>query len=275
MADMFGDYRDRICPVAVIPMHTPDEAIEELEYVVTRGGSRGDDRRKCSAPNPGVPLELLAQTGWLDTYGIDSQYDYDPFWAKCVELGVAPGAQLHRYGLGQPQIPLELCVQPNWPLRRHRRGAREVPVSRGRDQALPDLALRVSRRRGGVGEHALCRPGQPMGEAKSVAIRHYLRSSVDRPLLEQLLAEYGPELSALGDSELGLGEGNDVLENDFEHCGIERAEDVRELFADRFYFGCEADDPSVKSHLTGRIMLSEPSSMQCSARTSATGMCET
>ena len=26
----------------------------------------------------------------LDKFGIDSEHDYDPFWAKCVELGVAP-----------------------------------------------------------------------------------------------------------------------------------------------------------------------------------------
>ena len=26
----------------------------------------------------------------LDNFGIDSEHDYDPFWAKCVELGVAP-----------------------------------------------------------------------------------------------------------------------------------------------------------------------------------------
>ena len=26
-------------------------------------------------------------------------------------------------------------------------------------------------------------------------------------------------------------------------CGIERAQDIKGLFADRFWFGCEADDP--------------------------------
>jgi hypothetical protein len=26
-------------------------------------------------------------------------------------------------------------------------------------------------------------------------------------------------------------------------CGIERAEDIKRLYADRFWFGCEADDP--------------------------------
>src|SRR5258708_27261694 len=29
-------------------------------------------------------------TVWYDVLGIDSPYDYDPVWQKCVELGVAP-----------------------------------------------------------------------------------------------------------------------------------------------------------------------------------------
>ena len=27
---------------------------------------------------------------WTDTFGTDSEYDYDPVWAKCRELGVSP-----------------------------------------------------------------------------------------------------------------------------------------------------------------------------------------
>ena len=33
-ADMFAPYAARFAPVAIIPVHTPDEAIEELDYAV-------------------------------------------------------------------------------------------------------------------------------------------------------------------------------------------------------------------------------------------------
>src|SRR5581483_10052890 len=33
--------------------------------------------------------ELFPQIFWLDTFGLDSAYDYDPVWAKCQELGFA------------------------------------------------------------------------------------------------------------------------------------------------------------------------------------------
>src|SRR5882724_4224634 len=39
-ADIFREYADRLIPVAVIPMHTPQEAIEELEYVVKTLGMK-------------------------------------------------------------------------------------------------------------------------------------------------------------------------------------------------------------------------------------------
>ena len=38
IARQFGEFSDRMTPAAAIPMHTPDEAIEELEYVVKELG---------------------------------------------------------------------------------------------------------------------------------------------------------------------------------------------------------------------------------------------
>lgn len=35
---------------------------------------------------------------WLDTFCLDSEHDYDPVWAKCVELTVAP--TFHFGGMG-------------------------------------------------------------------------------------------------------------------------------------------------------------------------------
>src|SRR5579864_3306349 len=38
IADYFGEFSDRMTPAAVIPMHTPEEAIDELEHVVKQLG---------------------------------------------------------------------------------------------------------------------------------------------------------------------------------------------------------------------------------------------
>ena len=72
-------------------MQTPEHAVDELLYAVRELGLKsalfaGHARR------PLAPAVLAGSTFpyRLDTYGIDSDYDYDPFWATCVELGVAP-----------------------------------------------------------------------------------------------------------------------------------------------------------------------------------------
>ena len=39
-ADYFSKLSDRLTPAAVIPMHTPEEAIAELEYVTKQLGSK-------------------------------------------------------------------------------------------------------------------------------------------------------------------------------------------------------------------------------------------
>ena len=40
-ADVFAGHRDRLEPVAVVPMFTPDEALAELDYAVAPARAQG------------------------------------------------------------------------------------------------------------------------------------------------------------------------------------------------------------------------------------------
>src|SRR5689334_19336309 len=93
-ADQFAGLSDRVIPAAIVPMYTPDEAIEELGYAVTQLGYKvvmvgGMMRRRVPALEDDNP-EASKHVEWYDVIGIDSPYDYDPVWAKCRELRVAP-----------------------------------------------------------------------------------------------------------------------------------------------------------------------------------------
>ena len=85
-ADYFRDYSDRITPAAIIPMHTPEEAIEELEFVTKQLGSKvGMFGSNLPRPVPSAAAEddgLRRFTVWYDVLGIDSPYDDDPVSAK-------------------------------------------------------------------------------------------------------------------------------------------------------------------------------------------------
>jgi predicted TIM-barrel fold metal-dependent hydrolase len=103
-AEIWGEYRDRITPVATVPMNTPQEAIEELEYAVNVLGLKAVLMASyVKRPIPAVARqypEASRYAFWLDTFGIDSEYDYDPLWAKCQELKVVPSFHSHGEGWG-------------------------------------------------------------------------------------------------------------------------------------------------------------------------------
>ena len=81
-ADYFRNLSDRLTPAAIIPMHTPDEAIEELEFVTRELGSKvgmfgsGMSRRVASSPQSDPDGTRLAV--WYDVLALDSDYNYDP-----------------------------------------------------------------------------------------------------------------------------------------------------------------------------------------------------
>jgi predicted TIM-barrel fold metal-dependent hydrolase len=85
LANLFRNYADRTTVGALVPMLDPKLAVEELEYAVRDLGFR-------TAVFAGHVRRAIGDGGAyrLDTFGVDSLYDYDPLWAKCVELGVAP-----------------------------------------------------------------------------------------------------------------------------------------------------------------------------------------
>jgi predicted TIM-barrel fold metal-dependent hydrolase len=92
--EIFKDVGRRMRPAALIPMHTPAEAIAELEFAVNQLGMRA--AMTCNEvlrPHPEVVAnapELADYARHWTSLTLDRPYDYDPFWAKCVELKIAP-----------------------------------------------------------------------------------------------------------------------------------------------------------------------------------------
>ena len=92
-AETFAPLSDRLTPVAAIPMHTPDEAIAELDHAVTELGFKavvcaGYVQRPFDGLAEKDP-EVSGYAFWLDQFGVDSAFDYDPVWARAQELGVS------------------------------------------------------------------------------------------------------------------------------------------------------------------------------------------
>ncbi len=246
-AEEFLEFSDRMTPAALIPMQTPDEAIVELEYAVNTLGLKtavvsGFAYRPLAGDN--VPRGAR----WVDTFGLDSPYDYDPVWAKCVELGIAPS--FHSSGMGWPNRASLSSYVYN-----HIGNFAAAGEATCRSLVLGGVLnrfpqLQMAFLEGGVGWATnLYADMISHWEKRSRDIQHYNPNHMDRTQLRQLFEQHGSErfkshldnLSAIdvfSDPKQDL----DGLD-EFSATGFQSAEDIKALFTGNLYFGCEADDP--------------------------------
>src|SRR5881628_4264625 len=92
-AEMFRAYAHRIAPAAVVPVYTPEEAIEEATYAVRELGMKVIMiANHVKRPIPALARAVSDPTTVryaIDSLGYESPYDYDTFWRACVDLKVA------------------------------------------------------------------------------------------------------------------------------------------------------------------------------------------
>ncbi|HSE84927.1 MAG TPA: amidohydrolase family protein [Candidatus Binatia bacterium] len=255
-ADMFAPFAGRFAPVAILPTHTPDEALEELEYAVAKRGFkaimlRGNQERPIPSAAEGIDRQKAAW--YIDTIPLDSPYDYEALWQRCVELGVAV---TQHSGSGRWQDRASISnftynhvghfAESNHAFARGvflgglvRRypnlnfGFMEGGVSWACQMCLDLIEHWEKRRRAGLQDPS----------ATSVAEMHQLidrygdqKLKVNADAIMNNLDAFRPECSL---EELGRPE---HVSDDFEAAGINSKDDVRAVFSGNFYFGCEADD---------------------------------
>jgi len=267
-ADIYKPYADRLTPVAAIPLFTPQEGIEEAEFAVKTLGLKtilipGALRRPIQSIAEKYPPkyhgEVAYHGSWIDTFGIDSEYDYDPFWAKVVELGVAPTT--HSGGMGWTAR----SSTSNYVFNHigHFAEASHVLAKSlffgGVTKRFPKL--RVGFLEGGAGWGAqlyadLVGHWEKRGARQ---VQNYNPDLLDRSLLASLVREHGGDL--IRDKQLdeealvnAITTGTNATfrqpqapgtTDEFALAGIESIEDIRDRYVPNFFFGSEADDGTV------------------------------
>jgi predicted TIM-barrel fold metal-dependent hydrolase len=237
-AELFGPYSDRLLPVAGIPMHTPQEAIEELEFVKKLGYKAVMLSALIGRPSTGPH-------GWRDTLGLDSAYNYDPVWAKCLELGFAPTFHNQSQGFGYR------TAVSSWVYNHigHFAVAGEAICKSlflgGVTRRFPKLKFSFLEG-GGAWACNLYSDLIRHWQTRNVeALEHVNPAHLDREALTGLLRRYGDERmkhaldgTLVENPEMTMPPDLD----EFAHCAIHKAEDIRDRFVPNFYFGCEAED---------------------------------
>lgn len=261
---MFRPYANRITPAGVCPMNTPAEAIEEAEYAVRTLGL------KVLVMNCTMSRAIAADADWqpdpgkrrtyIDSLAMDSPYDYDPVWAKMIELQVAVTNHMGSQGWPDRSSPTNFVADHLGHFAQsHHVFARSLFLG-GVTERFPGLNFGFLE--GGAG-WACNLYADLVGHWKK-RNRKYMHeklkpTNLDRAEVRRLMELYtrgtrcfdgkideilarnlfcmNPNLS-----QEQLAE-RDIESDDFSRVAINGPDDVRRLFAGNFYFGCEADDP--------------------------------
>jgi predicted TIM-barrel fold metal-dependent hydrolase len=249
-SDIYRDYADRMTPVAVIPVHTPREGIEELEYAVTEQGFKALVISHVERPVPKFAAEhpeLAGYATYLDVLGLDSPYDYDPFWAKCVSLKVAVTTHSTGQGWGSRRSVTNYMYNHIGHFGAAGEAMCKAMFFGGVTRRFPNLNFAFLE--GGV-SWACSLYSDIVGHWKkrnAKAILDLDPARMDRGLMKELIAEHGNERikSKLDDimQWFSQPQRHPKVLDDWSLCRAESLEDVRDLFIPYFYFGCEADDP--------------------------------
>ena len=252
VADYFQGLGDRLIPAAIIPMHTPEEAIAELEHATALGfkvGMFGSGMSRAVGSIPANDADGKRLAVWYDVLGIDSDHDYDPVWAKCRELKIAPTFHSAGSNQGLRLSPTNFTYNHIGHFAAAGHAVAKAIFLGGVTRRFPEL--RFAFLEGGVAwgcqlfgdliEHWERRGAQGLEKMKP--------EKLDRGLLLSLVEKHGyGDIAAVLKRQDGWPDTNSHLTgglddlDDFGRCKISRKEDWKDLYVTPFYFGCEADD---------------------------------
>ena len=255
--DMFAPYAARFAPVAIIPVHTPEEAIEELEYAVGKLGYRaimlkGNQERPIPSAAEGVDAKKAAW--YVDTLALDSPLELRSILAALRRPRRRRDPTLGQRPLAGSRLHQQLHLQPYRPLRRIESRLREGRFPGRSGAALPEPQFRLHGRRRELGLSVVRRPDRTLGEAPPCRLtkprRHQHRrdASFYRPVWRR-----ETESQCRRDHEQpGLSCGRNAASKNSRGRSLSPTISPRQessqkrifgrLFSTNFYFGCEADD---------------------------------
>jgi len=264
-AEMFKPYRHRITPAAVVPVHTPQEAIEEATYAIRELGLKvvmiaNHVRRPVPAfAREGAPLNEVRT--YVDSLGFESAYDYDPFWQRCADLKVAVTAHSGSMGTNWRESVWSFTYNHIGHFANASHAFAKALILGGVTHRFPQL--RFAMLEGGVGWacNLLTDLVGHFERRRRAAMETQTKpTNLDMAQMERLFREYGgqpyaakmdelfrcinlaePFTSAEEATERAYRQGTKF--DDFGEVPVQSAEELRRHFAERFFFGCEADDP--------------------------------
>jgi predicted TIM-barrel fold metal-dependent hydrolase len=266
MADLFRDQAERMTPVASIPANTPEEALAEINYAVETLGMKAvviNSNVRRPIPAAQAAPDLAQYATWVDTLCVDSPYDYDPVWARCVALKLAVTQHSPSVGWGARVTTNHYCYNHVGSFAAAGEAFAKAIVLGGVSQRFPTLNFGFLE--GGVAWATELYAGLAghCGKRNPSVIGALDPNNIDFAAMADLFEQYADgklKGRADPDSQFWAHKPNDIMQaqddliaRELANLGITKAADLRPLFEPNFYFGCEADDPLVALGFDSRM----------------------
>jgi predicted TIM-barrel fold metal-dependent hydrolase len=249
LAAAFAPYKDRMAVGGIVPMNTPQMAIAAADHAVNELGLKtlliSSYARRALGPKPANGPQPFR----LDTFGIDSEYDYDPFWAKCVALGIAPLSH------GQHQH-IRIARSVSNYIYDHIGSFSVAHEALAKSLFLGGVTRRFPTLKFGFLEGGIAWAASLYADLlghwskrNAEAIQSLDPDRLDVDGLMTYIAQYGDGAvqNRLDDVRTFFRRpaARPAQIDEFARAEIRSPEDLRDLFVPNFFFGCEADDPLV------------------------------
>jgi predicted TIM-barrel fold metal-dependent hydrolase len=249
VAEDYAPYSDKLTPAAVIPLSTPEEGIEELEHAVSLG------LKAFLIPSyvwrvipqfADAPMEYRARLTRLDAYGLDSEYDYDPFWRRAEQLGSPLSTHMPMYAGNDRISPSNyMYTHPGMFTASAEAIAKSLFLG-GVLHRFPRLKFGLLEGGVAIGVRLLEDFASRFDKRGPEAIKNLDLRNIDTAELARMAEKYNPRLVGIPEADLipslAIDEGGT---NDFAASGTSSPQDIREQWTNSLFWGCEGDDPLV------------------------------
>ena len=251
-ANVWAEFSARMAPVAAILTTTPEEGVAELDYAIGRLGLKGimisgNVHRYIPQVEQEAP-EWARHAMWYDHMAMDSKFDYNPFWAKCVEHKVAPTSHAGHEGIGSMKSVASYVYNHIGSFNHANHAICMAVFFGGVAKRFPDLKFGFLE--GGVGwaMNLLADIMKYWEKRNKNVISNYDPKYLNTDALADLFRESGNEM--IDGKEDTFTDYLNCLKSDFENpeeldefaaCGCETRDGIRAQFR-IFFFGCKADD---------------------------------
>jgi predicted TIM-barrel fold metal-dependent hydrolase len=256
VAEDYQPYRDRLSPVAILPLSTPEEGIEGLEHAASLGLKAFLIPSYVWRTIPAfadAPPEYGSRLRRMDSFGCDSEYDYDPFWKRAVELNAPLSAHLSGAGLMDHVSPSNSLFSAGQFAATAEMLAKSLFLG-GVLHRFPELRIGLMECGVAVGARLY---GDLVGRYQKRGPEGLGRldpRAIDTAEVARLAARYNPRLVDVPEERLlpalAAEEGGD---NDFQASGVSSPADIRDQFCRGLFWGCEGDDPLIGVAFDRRI----------------------